>query len=246
MSMEQHLISLSDIDEERFGIRTAKASDIRAQDIPDVIRFCTEHTVELLIARCPTSDLQVVQKIEQLGFLLMDTLIYFSYDLMTKPIKSDTSFNMIRMVRPGEEDAVRSVALGIFQGYQGHYHADIRLDRNKCDAVYSDWAYRSCVSPDVADAVLVAETDGKVIGFGTIRINSPVEGEGMLFGVTPLFQGKCIYRSIMMGCLNWCAERGLVRMIISTQITNLASQKVWIRLGFEPIRSYYTFHKWFS
>ena len=244
--MERHLISLSDIDEKRFGLRTAKASDIRAQDIPDVIRYCTEQMVELLIARCPTSDLQVVQKMEQLGFLLMDTLIYFSYDLTTRPIKSDTSFNMIRMVRPGEEEAVRSVAVDIFQGYLGHYHADSRLDRNKCNAVYSDWAYRSCVSPDVADAVLVAETDGKVIGFGAIRINSPVEGEGMLFGVTPLFQGKGIYRSIMIGCLNWCAERGLERMIISTQITNLASQKVWIRLGFEPIRSYHTFHKWFS
>jgi hypothetical protein len=34
-------------------------------------------------------------------------------------------------------------------------------------------------------------------------------------------------------------------MLISTQITNVAVQKVWTRLGFEPSRSYYTFHKWF-
>ena len=35
-------------------------------------------------------------------------------------------------------------------------------------------------------------------------------------------------------------------MVLSTQVTNLAVQKVWSRLGFEPSRSYYTFHLWFD
>jgi hypothetical protein len=30
------------------------------------------------------------------------------------------------------------------------------------------------------------------------------------------------------------------RLIISTQVTNVAVQKIWTRLGFEPVRSYYT------
>jgi len=48
-----------------------------------------------------------------------------------------------------------------------------------------------------------------------------------------------------LGALRWFEARGRSRMLISTQITNVAVQKVWIRLGFEPSKSYYTFHKWF-
>jgi hypothetical protein len=43
----------------------------------------------------------------------------------------------------------------------------------------------------------------------------------------------------------WCASRGAARMMVSTQINNVAVQKVWARLGFEPNYAYYTFHKWF-
>lgn len=50
----------------------------------------------------------------------------------------------------------------------------------------------------------------------------------------------------MIHCLNWCAERGLEEMTISTQVNNLVSQKTWIRLGFEPVSSCYTFHRWFT
>ena len=45
---------------------------------------------------------------------------------------------------------------GEFSGYLGHYHADPRLDRAKCDEVYLSWAERSCVDPSVASKVLVA------------------------------------------------------------------------------------------
>jgi hypothetical protein len=36
----------------------------------------------------------------------------------------------------------------------------------------------------------------------------------------------------------------MARMVVSTQITNLAVQKVWVRQGFELTGSYYTFHLW--
>lgn len=46
--------------------------------------------------------------------------------------------------------------------------------------------------------------------------------------------------------MQWCLDNSMKEMVVSTQITNLAVQKVWVRLGFEPYRFYYTFHKWFD
>ena len=247
MSIMNQMIQLSPIDEERFGIRTAKASIIEFKDIPDVMHFCEQLHVRFLIARCPTSHLRTAQKMEKAGFLLMDTLLYYSKNLGDAHSDEHVSDDVIiRPVRMGDEQLIRLISAESFKDYYGHYHSDERLDTYKCNEVYSDWAYKSCLSKDVADEVLVAEDFGEIVGFATMKINSPAVGEGALFGVAPHCQGKGIYRQLMVGGMHWCIEEGLERMIVSTQVTNVAVQKVWSRLGFEPTHSYYTFHKWFG
>jgi len=239
-------IELSDIDERRFGIRTAKATDFGHHDIPYVFRFCASERVELLIARCSTLDISVCQEMEQRGCRLMDILVYYSNDLRKNTFCHDLKGIAIRSFRPGEEDAVRRIAADAFRGYSGHYHSDARLDQHKCDKIYEDWAYRSCIHKQVADDVLVAEIHGSLVAFATMRIVTPEEGEGVLFGVARSSQGQGIYRGLIINGMGWCVSRGMLKMNVSTQITNIAVQKVWVRLGFEPGPSFYTFHRWFT
>jgi len=234
-------IYLSPLDEERFGFRIARATSVTLDTLPSVMDFCRMNSVILLIARCLTSELRAAQAMEREGFSLMDTLIYYTYDLVKASITPDTGKILVRPIRPGEEDVVES-----FRGYYGHYHADERLDRAKCDEAYTSWAVRSCVSKDVADEVLVAEQEGHIVGFATLRLNSAEESEGVLFGIVPRFQEQGIYQSFMIRGMEWSQSKGTMRMIVSTQITNIAVQKAWTRLGFEPHHAYYTFHKWFN
>ena len=84
------------------------------------------------------------------------------------------------------------------------------------------------------------------VGFATLRLNNSDEGEGVLFGVAPKAQGRGIYRSFMVKGMEWCMKKNATHMVVSTQITNTAVQKVWSRVGFEPNNAYYTFHKWFD
>ena len=237
---------MSSIDGERFGISVARAQVASPDELPSMNEFCRENGVALLIARCPASELRTAQAMERDGFSLMDTLVYFARDLHKTPIPSDIGKVPTRPVRAGEEDAVKSVAAESFQGYFGHYHADERLGRKECDEVYTSWALRSCVSRDVADEVLVADLDGKIVGFATLRLNGADEGEGVLFGVASEAQGQGIYRSFMVRGMEWCMSNGVARMVVSTQVNNIAVQKVWVRVGFEPSHGYYTFHKWFE
>jgi len=246
MSKETPLVTLSALEEERFGIRTAKSSRMNLEEIPEALHFCRENQVKLLIVRCGAEGLSAVQEMERRGFLLMDTVIRFSFDLRKKPIPARSSEILVREFRQGEDQVIRKIAAAAYKGYGGHYHADSMLDRDKCDEVYSDWAYRCCISHDPSSCVLVAELSGKAAGFGSMRVNDQQEGEGLLFAVAPACQGMGVYRQITIQCLQWCAARGLDRMVIVTQVTNLVSQKVWTRLGFEASQAYYTFHKWFD
>ena len=246
MTSPHDRVYLSRIDEKRFGVIVAKSLSVTSDTLPSIIKFCLDKRVSLLIARCLTSEVNAVHEMEKQGFLLMDTLVYYKCDIQKKPAPSDDSPNNIRLIRPGEEEQVRDVAAKAFKGYFGHYQADERLDRASCDDIYIDWAYRSCISKDCADAVFVAELDDKIAGLATLRINGPDEVEGILFGVSPAVHGRGIYRSFMISGMIYCKEKGRKNLIVSTQIINLAVQKVWTRLGFEPSRSFYTFHKWFK
>jgi GNAT superfamily N-acetyltransferase len=244
--MSEPLVQISRLDEERFGVRTAKARIATVSQVPDVLESCRRQSVRLLMARCPANCLNVAQALEAAGAHLMDVLVYFARDLKTTPIPRDAGVMPVREAGPADADKIEAIARQAFHNYQGHYHADPRLDRAACDEVYASWARRSCLSPEAAHAVFVAGQGTELLGFLTVRLNNPHEVEICLNATAPSAQGRGIYHTLMLHALNWSLVRNCHRAIISTQVTNIAPQKVWIRVGFEPQESLLTFHRWFD
>lgn len=238
-------IFISDIDTERFGVVTARVIGITSESLSSVLDFCFARKVKLLIARCNMSDLDAAQSMEKKGFLLMDTLVYYSLDLARQDRPAEKGVVRVRPIRAEEEKGMISVARESFHGYVGHYHADSRLDKNKCDEAYTDWARKTFALRD-SDNFLVGEIDQQIVGFGVLRINSPDEGEMFLGGIHPDFQGQGIYYSFLCKAVNWCFSKKVKKMIISTQLKNISVQKVLIKFGFEISRGYYTYHRWFD
>lgn len=151
----------------------------------------------------------------------------------------------MRLAAPEDAQRLEALALETFHDYSGHYHADTRLKKEDCDQVYASWAANSCKEQKAADAVILLEQDDEIAAFATQKILSKEGFDGILFGVAPAHRGKNLHLSLMKESQNWGLRNGYTRMVTSTQITNLAVQKNWCRLGFEPEKSYYTFHKWF-
>ncbi len=235
---------LSVLDENRFKVKTAKAQQVSIDNLDRVLELSRENGVEFLIARCHTDDLRVAQKMEEQGFLLMDTLVCYTRDL-EKPLPLETPSANIRPFQMKEIEEILLIGKKAFKGYCGHYHADPRLEPEKCDEVYVSWIKRSCLSKEVADEVLIAEDSEQILGFATIKINDESEIQGALYAVTPEAQGKGLCRSFMVASMLWGRLKGLKRLLYRTQITNIAAQKVLGRLGAELSYSAYTFHKWF-
>lgn len=237
-------IFISEVDKERFGFKTARITGVSAGMIASVLDFCSKEKVQLLIARCDMSHLDAAQSMEQHGFLLMDTLVYYAFDLVRNAIPADNGAVVVRPVRPDEEKAIIAVATESFRGYLGHYHTDSRLDKTACDEAYADWA-RKAFASRCDENFLAGELNGHVVAFGVLRINNPEEGEMFLGGVHPDFQGQGIYHSFLCKAMQWCLARKAKRMVISTQLQNISVQKVLVKLGFEISRGCYTYHKWF-
>lgn len=237
------IAELSGLDSGRFGIRIAKAfvSDIR--DVRLMAREAAELRAAMVIIRTPASALDAAHELERLGGSLMDVLIYCARGVSAPDLEDVGTVN-IRTMRSEDVDSVVDIARASFRGYLGHYHTDERLPKHLADEVYISWTERSCRSREVADEVLIADAGKGPIGFMTFRANSPEEGEAIIGGVMPRAQGRGIYRSLLVRGMGWCHARGMARMVVSTQITNVAVQRVWARLGFEPQKSFLTFHLW--
>lgn len=246
MDLDSPPVQLSRLDSERFGIVIARASQVTTANLSQILDWSREHQVKMLIARCSAAAMPTVHAMEQSGFLLMDTLLYFARDLVNTPIPQNTLQLNVRSAALADREEVRQVAADAFRGYIGHYHSDPRLDRAKCDELYASWAERAVESREVADEVLVAENLGEILGLAALKINSPDEVDATLFAVAPRAQRRGVYRSLLVNCLHWAKTRGAARLISSTQLANVASQKSWTRVGFEFHHAFYTFHKWFD
>ena len=244
MSSAASEFALSPLEEERFGIRTARVPWMTPNLLPTVTKFCGENHVKLLIANCRSSERSTIQAMERDGFLWMDTIVCLERDL-TRPLPPPGSVT-VRSIRPDEEEAVAALATQAFRGYVSHYHADSRLDPSKCDEVYPDWVRRSCRSRDANNEVVVAEADGAIVGLLILRLSGPQETISPLAGVLPGTRRQGILSSLAIHVLEWSVAKKATRTYAMVQLTNVAMQRAIQRVGFEPSYSYHMFHKWFD
>jgi GNAT superfamily N-acetyltransferase len=238
-------LAISDLETARFGIVAARLVDPAAA--LDVVNAQARNMgVQMITSRVEANNFSRIHALEADGYRLMDTLVYYTRSLLNIPEMEPRHQGLcIRAAVPDDAPAVAEVARAAFQGYFGHYHADPRLDNLAADAAYVEWAETTTLRSTPKAPVLLAMRGDEIIGFATVRLNSPEEAEGVLFGIDPSAQRGGLYSALIVRAL--CEGRRIKanRMIVSTQITNAAVQRVWARKGFVYDRAIYTFHKWF-
>jgi len=235
----------SAVDSARFGLRIGRLKLTDPAALPAALEASRRENLRLIFVRCPTDQTKLVHGLEDAGARLMDTLLYYRRRLRSEDFPAELKPNRIRVFRETDQAGIEDIARQSFANYQGHYHADPALDRARSDEGYVEWALQCCRSRGADSEVLVAEdADGRPCGFFVVRLNNPREGEGWLAAVAPAAEGRGLYWSLVVHALRWCRERRAAQMIVSTQITNTATQKTYGRLGFDLQASYYTFHLW--
>jgi len=237
-------IAFNALETKRFGIRCARVVEV-STPLAEINRLAREQNISFLSVRVPTDEISRVQALEDDGFRLMDTLIYYKTSLSREPYEpSGLEAIHFRMAEAPDAEAVARVAAQAFMGFYGHFHADTRLSASDSDAVYIDWAAES-VRNAVSDLpVLVAEAEGQIIGFLASKRIGPNSGEITLNAVHPNWQGQGVYSCLLEHGLKLMSSADCIEVTISTQINNIAVQKAWGKRGLRMQNSCYTMHKW--
>lgn len=233
-----------------FGIPIARLypSRINERILRFALNFCRQKKIKCLYYLANSQDSQSVRLAEQHGFHLVDVRLSFSVDLAHFSGSQNTGRNLvakstlqIRNAIPEDIPHLRKIAR---QSYSlSRYYYDPHFSREKCHQFYADWIQKSCQGG--VKKVLVADWEGRPVGFITCDLDSPRKGSIYLVGVLKNFFGRGIASLLVHRGLEWFKSESVQSVAVVTQARNCAAQKLYQRCGFTTSKTELWYHKWF-
>lgn len=239
------VLSESRLDSTRFGLRVFRGNAIDI-DGGQLFHEIAVNEVDVAIVRVPAGSGGPLQRFARYGMhpIHADTLVYYQAPLSDREPRALRNHDL-SFTEATDGDAVELEALvaRTFEGYVSHYHANPRLDPQLILSGYAEWARGYITGDGEGRITWVARRDGMIVAFACCRHDDKgQECEGVLYGVHPDHSGGGIYGDLIRHTQAEYRARGYSTMAVSTQIWNLAVQKVWGREGFVLDRAYDTFH----
>jgi GNAT superfamily N-acetyltransferase len=146
----------------------------------------------------------------------------------------------VRAARASDLPALAAIARASHRNTR--FHLDRRFDPHRSDDLYAVWIERA-VDGELADAVWVAELDGRARGYVTVSAGQDAASIGLV-AVEEAVRGRNYGRLLVRTTIAWTADRGLPRLRVVTQGTSESSVRFYEALGFAPRRRQRWFHRW--
>lgn len=190
----------------------------------DTIKLTSKTNYEKRYEYCliNSSDIPVINALESMGFkYLVATVELESYvhpDIESTYMRSPD----VSIVRDDEISKLEEIAHTSFS--TGRLYAEYpRVDMN---AMHSEWI-RNCCTGTQAEKVFVShDIDGSPTGFIAIKHNGNI-GDIVLIAVDKNSRRFGYGSSLLYETMNWANELKLERVIVRTELTNIAAVKLY-------------------
>lgn len=233
----------SESESRRFNARIFrdKIGEIKVRDFQQNL---IDNNVDIAIIRIPSEKLDLLSKLDIIGFpfIVADTLVYYDckFDKYEPQKIRNTDIEFVKC-NSNHSRLIEELTGRIFPNYTSHYNSNSILEKNLILEGYKEWA-SGYVNSEGKIAFLV-KRNGEYIGFATCSWDNTTKScEGVLYGVKSEHSGCGVYSDIIRFTQDYFKQLGFERMFVSTQIQNVAVQKVWAREGFSLLESYNTIH----
>ena len=203
--------------------------------------------IQHLSLRLDASDLLGLQAAQEAGFLLVDGLITCVHQLSgAYPLPEALDYGL-RIANEADADTAADLARRTF--IYDRFHADPAIPSERADALHAEWLRNACRG-QAADAVLLAEDRGALLGFvtcqvqsDTLNLDAPPVGTIVLVATAPHARRRGVAAALTRFALAWFQERGLALVEVGTQLRNLPAARLYQSCGFLPAASHLTLRK---
>lgn len=224
MSPSPNSVAASPLESRRFGLRVGRWLPEMDQSLPEMADF------DIVIVRYPASWSGFAYDLVALDDFVAihaDTLAYWRWEDQGEPLpsRSGVSFEVTTDIGLIEE-----LVRGCFVGYSNHYTANPLLDAVDALDGYVEWAQNLAMANP--EGTLVMRFEGRVVGLMLIEWSAQ-PADIRLAGVLPWAQGKGWYAVLVAETFRRARARECAVVQSSTQVQNVAVQRIWSSLGFK-------------
>lgn len=194
-------------------------------------------------------DWTMIKTLQEMGFMLMDTLVDYSIDLRKAEIQDFKTDFKIRYMEEGDVDDLIALCKQIYSGYKyDRFHRELLFEGEKSNNLYVEWI-KNQIHRD-AEEITIAEMDGEIVGFSTLqfykRINKEIAlsfADIAITGVSQRSRGRNIYPAMTLNHVPYAKERNIDFIKTTTHVNNIAVHRALTKVGFKPSHVRHTFHK---
>lgn len=236
------LCNYLDWDSEFFNRRIARvASDrLTAETLKGVLNWSEENFIDCLYFLADAADKESAVLAADNGFRFVD--IRTTYE---RPLAGHDSFDEIapeiRKAVPEDVPALKSIAN--VSHHDSRFYFDPEFSESACNALYETWIEKSC--QDYANAVLVAEIEGRAVGYISLHLDEGNIGQIGLIAVGADAKGHGLGKKLINESLRWFASKGVERVVVVTQGRNVVAQRLYQKFGFMLTSVEVWYHRWF-
>ena len=241
---DQDPLSYSTAESNRFGLRVFRGGEAAALLGKELPAALWRERADIAILRLPSTMMRYVAQLGQLGlpYCVVDGHLTFAHDLTANlPLprgQEDLVFTPITLSQADDLDRLVDAS---FDGYLNQYSANPILCDLDWKAGYKEWARTViCPGPPQRRGWIISR-NGAPVGFGTFIVEC-CDVRSMLYGILPSARGAGLYRSMFLHFAAMFQAEGFSTFYNSTQLDNLASQKVWADAGSRVHGSAVTVH----
>ncbi len=231
-------------DTEFFGYRIARVVGhcLDRERVKAILQWCEDHAIECLYFLADPGDPETVSLAEEYGFHLVDVRVTLQCDLGDwEPCDGPQSVVQVRRARPGDDPILQAIARTAY--HDSRFYFDLGFSRESCAALYETWIRQDCEGE--ADVVLVAEVDGRPVGYVTCHLDDDrVHGRIGLLGVAEEVRDRGVGHTLVCQALRWFQEQDVRTVSVTTQGRNVAAQRLYQQCGFLTESVYIWYHKW--
>lgn len=230
-------------DSKFFGYRIATVlrPSLDAASMDQVLSWCAEHRIDCLYYLSEATDAATLGLAHERGFRFVDVRV--TYEMALDPARPEppappgTGF---RLAEPRDVPGMRELA-SRSHGLS-RFWTDEHFTREACAELYARWFDRSVQG--YADAVWIAESDGRAVGYLTCHLRPEGLGEFVLAGIDPESKGHGLGRALFERGIAWFRDQRCTKLGVVTQGSNLVAQRLYQSFGFKTSQVQYWHHLW--
>jgi ribosomal protein S18 acetylase RimI-like enzyme len=209
--------------------------------------WCAREQMRLVVGKVDCADVAAVQALEESGFRVVTSELVWTRVGSAPPPGRRGGAVCVERVAGRDFPGIEAIG-GVF--YSDRFHADFRLPRAACDALWGRTLVNACRG--FADQVIVAHRSGTPLGAIVCKLDQEAAGVlgrpvcvFFLVGVAAQAQGQGLGSALMAEALAWAAgHTDLVE--VGTQAHNLAAIRLYQKSGFALAQAQFSLHRHFA